>query len=419
MHLKKFLILLLVGLLGSIVLCNVSLTVVNTSFNPQALSANSLANNELRGVWLTNVDSNVLFSRENLESSIAKLSRLNFNTLYPTVWNRGYTLYPSHVAKETIGVQQRLFNALRIPNDSHALESTQGDRNMLQEVIEIAHPLHQKVVPWFEYGFKAIAETELIRLHPDWLTSRQDGGNTYTVTDNNHKLVWLNPFHPDVQTFFLALIDELVRDYEIDGIQFDDRFALPVDFGYDAYTVDLYQQEHSGQLPPTDCHDLDWVDWRADKLTAFMGEVVDHIKAGRPDAIVSIAVNPYQFAYQNFLQDWHNWVNKGFVDELVIQLYRSNLDQFVQEMEREINQLNHTPMPINIGILSGVRDRPIPMAIIREQVKTVRAHNLGGFSFFFYESLWQSDTETSAQRYESLRTLLDEPTTQHDITAYR
>ena len=59
---------------------------------------NCQLDNEVRGVWLTNVDSDVLFSRDNTTEAIANLAELNFNTLYPTVWNWGYTLYPSAVA---------------------------------------------------------------------------------------------------------------------------------------------------------------------------------------------------------------------------------------------------------------------------------------------------------------------------------
>ena len=52
---------------------------------------------EIRGVWLTNIDSDVLFEQSKLKNGIEKLAKLNFNTLYPTVWNWGYTLYPSQV----------------------------------------------------------------------------------------------------------------------------------------------------------------------------------------------------------------------------------------------------------------------------------------------------------------------------------
>ena len=40
---------------------------------------------ELRGVWLTNIDSDVFFSRKNVTDAVNRLDELNFNTIYPTV----------------------------------------------------------------------------------------------------------------------------------------------------------------------------------------------------------------------------------------------------------------------------------------------------------------------------------------------
>ncbi len=95
---------------------------------------------EIRGVWLTNIDSDVLFERQKLSDAIDTLSRLNFNTLYPTVWNWGHTLYPSEVAKNAIG---------------HSLDPTEGlqGRDILAETVERGHSKGMAVIPWFEFGF--------------------------------------------------------------------------------------------------------------------------------------------------------------------------------------------------------------------------------------------------------------------------
>jgi uncharacterized lipoprotein YddW (UPF0748 family) len=58
---------------------------------------------EIRGVWLTNIDSDVLFSRRGVTEALNRLKTLNFNTIYPTVWQGGYTLYPSQVAQQYFG----------------------------------------------------------------------------------------------------------------------------------------------------------------------------------------------------------------------------------------------------------------------------------------------------------------------------
>lgn len=84
------------------VLTVVATVILSLPLNAQ-ISPNSSSATELRGVWLTNIDSDVLFGRDRLRQALQKLDELNFNTVYPAVWNWGYTLYPSRVAAKVIG----------------------------------------------------------------------------------------------------------------------------------------------------------------------------------------------------------------------------------------------------------------------------------------------------------------------------
>ncbi|MEO0645760.1 MAG: family 10 glycosylhydrolase, partial [Cyanobacteria bacterium J06650_10] len=270
------------------------------TFTP--LSTITAPNTELRGVWMTNIDSDVLFSRTKLEQALDQLADLNFNTVYPTVWNWGYTLFPSRVAERVTGYKQGLYPDLAESGRQEALEAAQGDRDMLQEVIELAHRRNLKVIPWFEFGFMAPADSALAARHPDWLTQKVDG--SLTTPEGSHERVWLNPFHPEVQSFILELVGEISRNYDIDGFQVDDHMGLPFAYGYDPYTVALYKQEHNGQSPPIDAKDAEWTRWRADKITDFMGEVFATLKANRSQAVMSVSPNPHVFAYEYYLQDW-------------------------------------------------------------------------------------------------------------------
>ncbi|MEL7069250.1 MAG: glycoside hydrolase family 10 protein [Cyanobacteria bacterium J06581_3] len=354
---------------------------------------------ELRGVWLTNIDSDVLFSRSALETALDQLSNLNFNTVYPTVWNWGYTLFPSQVAERVTGHKQGLYPDLSETGRQNALEAAQGDRDMLLEIIELGHERNLKVIPWFEFGFMAPADSALAERHPDWLTQKVDG--TLTTPEGSHERVWLNPFHPEVQSFILELVGEISRNYDIDGFQVDDHMGLPFAYGYDPYTVNLYKQEHNGESPPIDAKDAEWTRWRADKITEFMGEVFTTLKANRSQAIMSVSPNPHVFAYEYYLQDWDTWLKKGYVEELIIQLYRTDLGRFVWEMGQEAAQYARGHIPTSVGILSGLRARSVPMERIAEQVEAVRDRNFSGVSFFFYETLWSLSEEGSTEERQS------------------
>jgi uncharacterized lipoprotein YddW (UPF0748 family) len=357
---------------------------------------------EIRGVWLTNVDSDVLFSATKTAEAIALLAKANFNTLYPTVWNWGYTLYPSAIAKSFTG----------LPLDP--TEGLQG-RDILAEMVELGHDQGMSVIPWFEFGFMAPADSTLAKAHPEWLTARQDGSVIWWE-GKVHQRVWLNPLRPDVQQFMTDLMVEIVSNYDIDGIQLDDHFGYPSELGYDDYTVKLYQAEHEGQSPPSDPLDPDWVSWRADKITDYVETLFHAIKEHNPNAIFSVAPNPQEFSLNSFLLDWYRWERKGLIEELVVQLYRDRNDDLIRELEQPEILAAREHIPVGIGILSGLKGRSISWGKIHQQVNIARRHGFAGISFFFYESLWNLAPESPEARQTALKNLFNDQAQRPHVT---
>ena len=362
---------------------------------------------EIRGVWITNVDSDVLFTRDRLATAIKDLRQLNFNTIYPVVWNWGYTTYPSKVAKRVVGssFMPKKSAGLLINRELRRTEGLEG-RDILKEMVTQGHKQGIAVSPWFEFGFMAPATidpagSDLAKLHPDWLTQKQDGGTIWK--EGKDPRVWLNPFKPEVKKFIIDLVVEVVGKYDVDGIQFDDHFGLPSEFGYDKFTVDLYKREHQGKLPPKDPKNEEWINWRADKITDLMRDLFTAIKATNPKAIVSISPNPQTFAKSFFLQDWAKWERQGLVEELLIQVYRDKLETFIGELQKPEVKLASKHIPVGIGILTGVKPKPISMKQIQTQIAAVRQQGLAGVSFFFYETLWKLTNEPAVTRKDGFR----------------
>ena len=379
-------------------------------------NASSNANAELRGVWITNVDSQVLFTPDALEESIQRLADSHFNTVYPAVWSWGYTLYPSQVGQRETGYKQGLYPDLEDEGRNEALEAAQGDRDMLLEMVASAHAQGLSVIPWFEFGFMAPATSPLAQRHPDWLTQKRGGlPNAQLYQEGRHTRVWLNPFHPEVQQFILDLIAELMDNYAVDGLQLDDHFGLPVAFGYDPYTIGLYQQEHAGQSPPSNPYNPEWTRWRADKITEFLGRVFQVVKARRPHSTLSVSPNPARFAYDNFLQDWPRWRQIGYVEELIVQVYRDSVSAFRNTLQsREIQQAKQH-IPTSVGILTGLKDAPVPMSLIQQQAQIVRDMDLAGMSFFFYDTLWTAEGEDSRDRLAAIQQLFATPKSRPEV----
>jgi uncharacterized lipoprotein YddW (UPF0748 family) len=354
---------------------------------PAVLSQSS----EIRGVWLTTHDTEVWMDRPELENAMFQLAQVNFNTVYPVMWNSGYTNFPSPTAQK-YGFQPFL------------PQGKQG-YDILAEITTQAHRQGLLVLPWFEFGFMAPPTSELVTQHPEWLTCQREG--TLESKSAAGEVVWLNPFLPVVQQLIRDLVMEVVEGYDIDGIQFDDHLSLPREFGYDPYTLALYQKE-TKKTAPADFKDPDWVKWRADKISAFVAQLNQTIKARKPQLIFSVSPNSYDQAYRLSLQDWLGWVRQGWVDEIVVQNYRPDLDGFSKHLVEPALQETRQKIPTAVGILTGVRHRTTSMDMIQDKIEAAR-HNGLGVSFFFYESLWDVAPESPQERRSRFRALFPTP----------
>jgi uncharacterized lipoprotein YddW (UPF0748 family) len=334
---------------------------------------------ELRGVWLTRTDSDVLFDEQKGIRALASLAELGFNTIYPAVWSRGEVLF-----KGADGLVPRWPET--------------GGRDPLALLVERANALGLTVVPWFEYGLMVPSTAALCTAHPDWFTARADGS-----TSDRHGRVWLNPCHPEVGDFLATLISGIASHYPVAGIQFDDHFGWLVECGYDPFTREHYRQ-HTGESPPADWHHPDWMAWRGAQLTDLCARMRATLRATRPGLHLSLSPNPAAFAWRHTLQDWPRWHRAGLVDELIVQVYRDTRTAFERELQSP--PLSEARTTAAIGILSGLRTRAVPIARIVEQVRCVRAHSFAGFVFFFFESLWNLADEPCEVRRRALQLLM-------------
>jgi uncharacterized lipoprotein YddW (UPF0748 family) len=323
-----------------------------------------------KAVWIANVDSQVMNSRHNLAEGLSQLAELGFNTIYPVVWQRGYTLYPSAVA-------QALTGAKVLPNSPFV------GRDVLAEILELAAPLNLQVIPWFEYGLMVPPRSAIALQHPDLLTLDLHG-NTQRIQGANGQQdpnVWLNPTHDRVRQFMVNLIGDLVSRYAVAGIQLDDHFSFPVELGYDLYTQASFQRQVQQQNHPN------WQEWRSAKLTELLAQIVRSVKSIRPDCVISISPNPLSFSKSRYLVDWQEWCDRGLVDELVLQVYRDRLASFEQELSKSEVRAIKAKIPTLIGILTGLRTKSISTEAIAAQVKMVETKQFSGFSCFFYETI--------------------------------
>jgi len=327
----------------------------------------------VRGVWITNVASDALRSREQIQKTVRNCKEYGFNHLFVVVWNGGYTLYPSRVQKKHIGIAQ---------------DPAFAGRDPLREMIEEAHKQGIKVHAWFEFGFSYAyrdSNNRWLQRYPAW-AGRNNKGDLL----QKNGFYWWNALHPGPQKLVVSLIKEVVKNYEVDGVQGDDRLpAMPSEGGYDPYTVGQYARAHGGVLPPSDPKQKQWLQWRADQLSSFGRSIYQVVKSIRPGCIVSWAPSIYPWSKEEYLQDWPAWLEGGYADLVFPQLYRYNGKAY----ESILKQLSEQ-VPLSLrtkvypGILTSLGDGyQASDSLMRQFISLNRRYGFEGEVFFYYETL--------------------------------
>ncbi len=329
---------------------------------------------ELRGVWLTNVDSNVLSSDQNISGAMDYLASIGINVVFPVVYNKGYTLYPSKI-------MDSLFNDPVLPNSPFV------NRDFLKRLIIEAHRNGIEVIPWFEFGFATSYKENgghIIAKFPQWALKDKNGN---LVTKNGFD--WMSAINPDAQNFILSLMMEVVDNYDVDGVQGDDRLpAMPVEGGYDSVTVQIYKSEHAGQIPPTDYANAAWMKWRSDKLTQFLARLRDSVKSRDKNLVLSCAPSPYSWGYSQYLQDSKSWVQQGLVDNMIPQLYQYDINNYNYSLNSTWNDVGqYNPKIFTAGLLIKIGSYLVDTTFLQQMMNADRSKGTIGESYFFYEGL--------------------------------
>ncbi|MBU6414396.1 MAG: family 10 glycosylhydrolase [Planctomycetes bacterium] len=358
---------------------------------------------EVRGTWLTTTANDALSTPAKSAATMHALAEIGINTVYVEVWKNGYTQFPSKVLERTVGVDRRPALMQQDPSDKPDAVRSPG-RDLLNETLIEAHRNGLNYIAWFEYGFMAAhksTDTHLRRMKKEWLSLDKDGNE---VAPNG--FVWMNPLHPEARRFLLDLVLEAVQDYDLDGIQLDDRIVWPYyTMGYDAFTKAAYAKEHDGKEPPQDPKDPEWMLWRSRKVDEFSKQFVQEIRAARPGLLISLSPAVYPWCYENYLLDWPTWSawqttdtrNLGdFVkashmtprwDEFIPQVYRMNYKAYANTWNDQVKWMNQKGGGRVQDLLAGIRivgDGPdSTWDDLRQSMDLVRSTGGGGHVLWF------------------------------------
>ncbi len=330
---------------------------------------------QMRAVWITNVDSFVMFTDDAIAEAMDYLAKIGINVVFPVVWNKGYTLYPSAIMQNEFGVP---------------IIANFAGRDPLKTIMIEAHRNGIEVIPWFEFGFSSsysLNGGHILAKYPQWASKNRQG---QLVVKNGFD--WMAGTNPELQDFLISLTTEVIDNYDIEGVQGDDRLpAMPSEGGYDSVTVELYKADNNGNLPPQNEYDAAWKRWRANKLNDFVARWRDTVKSRSEDLILSIAPSPYPWGYDNYLQDSKTWVDSGLIDNFIPQLYRQDVGSYTYELNLAYGAIAPARRHILFGgILTKAGSYVISPSLLLGSIQANRNKNVQGESFFFYEAFRQN-----------------------------
>ena len=342
----------------------------------------------MRGVWIAR---DGLSNRAKIVSTLDQMLAANINTVCVNVWSRGFTIHPSDVLFAACGQRQ---------------DPDYIGRDPLAEMIFEAHKRGMEVEAWMEYGFMfgwsgwfagPTGVGPVLTANPTWI-GRDNAGNTQVSDGGGGFFTWASHEHPSVRKFLIDMAVEIVDRYDVDAVQFDRCRYPSTSFGYDATTAAAYQAA-TGNAPPTNVNATAWKRWRADRLNAFHTDLYTAVKARRTTVRVTDAPTVWPGSYDNFLQDWPQWVTSGSIDLIYPQVYRTTLTSYVTTLDQ---QLAAVPTSQRSKIAPGIRAiSGTPTAEVLGMVAADRTRNLPGHVFWYAEGLYDDLPSLTAQYFQA------------------
>ncbi|MFC3417268.1 glycoside hydrolase family 10 protein [Algoriphagus hitonicola] len=277
---------------------------------------------EFRGVWIATVV-NIDWPEAGTDSwekqkrdfvtLLDHYKKMNFNAVIVQVRTAGDAFYPSRHApwsRYLTGKEGTAPNTIENPLTW-----------MINQAHERGLEFHAWLNPYratFDDKTSLLSQDHDFNLHRDWMLKY---GPKY----------YYNPGLPEVREKFIAVIDELVNNYDLDAVHFDDYF-YPYKIGNqifpDQKTFNQYKKP--GQT-------ID--DWRRENVNLLIQAVHQTIKKSKP--WVQFGISPFgvwrnqdkdpkgsptragQTNYDDLYADPLTWMKNGWIDYLIPQLYWS------------------------------------------------------------------------------------------------
>ncbi len=327
----------------------------------------------LRGVWVPRWD---FKTREDVDRIMRNAADMGFD----------------HVLFQVRGSADAFYRSELEPW-SDALGGKDPGFDPLQEAVVQGHALGLKVHAWVNVapgwrGVKPpISRRHVFYTHPEWFLTGRDG-KRQPLKPNYY--VSLNLCLPEVRAHITAVMEDIARRYDIDGIHLDYIRFLErkkgEDYPYDERTLSLYERE-TGLTPRVDPER--WNSWRRGCVNKLVREIGAAARKVHPGLVLSAAIiKRMDYAKRELFQDARLWAEKGWVDAFYPMNYeRSNNERFAAFC-RETVELRRRGARVLEGIGSWLHGKNPSISV--KQIRLARELGADGIAIFSYAALFPS-----------------------------
>lgn len=361
-----------------------------------------LEQNERRAIFISYIELNEYIKNKN-----STTSKKNINLILKNMKDNNFNMVILHVRpfSDAIYASDIFPISKTILND----QGTSPDYDILSYFIEQAHQKDIEVHAWVN-PYRISNETDISDITEDNPAYKYINTNHIKVIEN--KGIFYNPASDEVKALILKGVKELVENYDIDGIHFDDYFYPDQTIDLDNYQIYLAA---GGELS------LD--EYRLENVSSLIKDVYSVIKSINKEVEFGISPegnidNNYS---TNYLDTKKILSNEGYIDYIMPQIYFGfeNETKPFLEVIAMWNDLIKTDniklMPALALYKSGQLDEYAKSGsnewidnsdIIKRQIIASRNVNkYDGFSLFRYDYLFNPDKFNSTL-IEELNNLL-------------
>ena len=289
-------------------------------------------------------------------------------------------------------------------------------------MVQLAHKKGLKIQAWVNPYRVTLGSTSVSALpdgHPakTWRNSSSSAVKRRVLTYNGN--LYYNPSSTQVRTLITDGVKEIVQNYDVDGIHFDDYFYpnLGSDYknNFDAQEYDNYveQCEAKGTTPKS------IVSWRRSNVNSLIKKVYQAVKSVDPNC--EFGISPAG-NIDNLLSscayyvDVKTWMSKdGYVDYICPQIYwsfQNSVCPFKETVDRWASLKTNDNVKLYIGLAvyragsNEEKEWSTSNTVLKRQVQYGRkVEKVNGFAFYRYESFL---LKRSQKEIENLLPLLTE-----------